>query len=309
MLDVVIALMPAFIWSIYIFGVRALSVTAITVASSVLFEYLYRKLMKKDNTIGDLSAVVTGILLAFNLPVSVPLWLPVIGSFFAIVVVKQLYGGIGKNVVNPALAARVFLFIAYSSEMTSFSKVGEHLPAFQVELSKKVVDIVSTATPLQSLQKGNIPHENLMDLFVGRVSGSFGEISALLLILGGVYLIIRKVITLHIPLAYIGTVAILTFFFPNNMNGLNFCAYELFAGGLMIGAFFMATDYTTSPITAKGRIIYGVGCGLITVFIRYFGYPEGVSFSILIMNLFVWYLDKWTKPQNFGGGKLAKAKE
>ncbi len=302
MLDVIIALLPALAWSIYIFGLRALTVTAVSVLSCVIFEYLYRKITRKPSTIKDLSAVVTGMLLAMSLPASVPLWMPVLGSFFAIVIVKQLYGGIGKNVVNPALAARVFLFMSFSSEMSSFYEPHTALPAFSSE-----IDAVASATPLSLLQKGNVPDISLFDMFIGDMPGCIGEISVTLLLLGGIYLLCKRVITWHIPVTFIATVAVFSLIFPTgDMGGLEFMLYELCSGGLMLGAIFMATDYATSPVTPKGRLIYGFGCGLITVFIRYFGYPEGVSFAILIMNLLTLALDKWTKPTKFGGAKDAK---
>ncbi len=302
--DVILALMPALFWAVYVFGFRSAVLTAVSVISCVVFEYLYRKIMKKSNTIGDLSAVVTGILLAFSLPVSVPLWIPAVGAFFAIVIVKQLYGGVGKNIVNPALAARVFLFIAYPGELTAFTKPYVHHPAFKISIDASS-DIMAGATPLVGLKSGTVPADSSMSCLLGGVSGCIGEVSATLLILGGVYLICRKVISWHIPVTYLATVAIISFIFPaGDFSHLSFMQYQLFSGGLMLGAIFMATDYVTSPVTKKGRIIYGIGCGLITVFIRYFGgYPEGVSFAILIMNLFVWYLDKGTKPVKFGGAK------
>ena len=305
MADVIIALMPALVWAIYIFGFRALTITAVSVLSCVVFEYLYRKLMKKTNTVSDLSAAVTGILLAYSLPVSVPLWLPVIGSFFAIVIVKQLYGGIGKNIINPALAARVFLFIAYPTELTAFTAPGEHLSPFAINVSKAASDVAAGATPLVNMKNGIMPDADITATLIGNIPGTIGEVSATLLILTGLYLMIKKVITWHIPVTYIATVAIITLIFPlGDISGVSSMLLHLFSGGLMLGAFFMATDYVTSPATNLGRIIYGVGCGLITVFIRYFGgYPEGVSFAILIMNLFVWYLDKATKPRVFGGAK------
>lgn len=293
MLDVILALIPALIWSVYVFGWRALTLTAVSAAACVVFEFLYRRLTHKPDSIGDLSAVVTGILLAFCLPVNIPLWMPVVGAFFAIVIVKQLYGGIGKNVVNPALAARVFLFLSFSGEMTGFTAPHTH-----------GVDAVASATPLASLQKGILPETELFDLFLGEMPGCIGEVSVTLLVLGGIYLLCRKVIAWHIPVAYIATVALITYLFPTGgIDGFTFMQYELCSGGLILGAFFMATDYVTSPVTSRGRIIYGIGCGLITVFIRYFGYPEGVSFAILIMNLFTLALDKLTKPVKFGGGK------
>lgn len=307
MADVIIALIPALIWSIYVFGFRALTLTAISTASCVFFEYLYRKIMKKNNTVSDLSAVVTGMLLAYSLPVSAPLWMPIVGAFFAIVIVKQLYGGIGKNIVNPALAARVFLFIAYPSELTAFTKPGVKLSPFAMNVSKAASDVsaIAGATPLAELKSGVIENSDVVSTLIGNMPGSIGEISATILILTGLYLVIRKVITWHIPVSYIATVAIITFLFPaGSIPRVDFMLLELFSGGLMLGAFFMATDYVTSPVTSTGRVIYGVGCGLITIFIRYFGgYPEGVSFAILIMNLFVWYLDKATKPKAFGGVK------
>lgn len=301
MLDVIIALCPALIWATYIFGTRALVMTAVSMLSAVVFEFLYRLITKKSNTAGDLSAAVTGMLLAFTLPVSVPLWLPVLGSFFAIVIVKQLYGGIGKNVVNPALAARVFLFLAFPSEMATFTKPFDKLPAFGLDEST----LVATATPLESLNVGNAPPEKLIDLFIGNNAGCIGELSVLLLLAGALYLFVRKVITWHIPVAYIATVAVVCYLFPGSgMDAVQYVLSELCAGSLVIGAFFMATDYTTSPVTKTGRIIYGIGCGLITIFIRNCGgYPEGVSFAILVMNCLAWFIDKFTRPVVFGGAK------
>jgi len=301
MLDVVIALLPAYIWGIYVFGLRALWIGLLSVGASVGFELATQFLLHRPITVTDLSAVVTGLLLAMCLPVTVPLWMPVIGAFFAIVVVKQLFGGIGKNVVNPALAARVFLF-SWAAEMTAFQEAGHTLVSSAVTLDS--ADIVAGATPLAALKAGSLPAESLFDLAIGNVGGCIGEVSALLLLAGGLYLILfRKVITWHIPVSYLGTVALLTLLFPQNDGvAVEFMLCQLLAGGLVMGAFFMATDYTTSPVTPVGRLIYGVGCGLITVLIRYFGsYPEGVSFAILIMNLLVWYLDKFTMPRRFGG--------
>ncbi len=306
MLDVIIALIPALVWSVFIFGHRALTITTISVLSCIFFEFAYRKITKKSCDIGDLSAVVTGILLAFSLPVSVPLWIPVVGAFFAIVVVKQLYGGIGKNIVNPALAARVFLFVAFPSQLTTFTSPKAHLSAISNNV-KVSPDITAGATPLVNLKEGVLPAEDMdiVSVLFGNMPGTIGEISATLLLLGGIYLLCKKVITWHIPVTYLATVAIISFLFPaGNISGFDFMCYELLSGGLILAAVFMATDYVTSPATSKGRIIYGISCGLITVFIRYFGgYPEGVSFAILIMNLFVWYIDKFTKPTCFGGAK------
>lgn len=308
MLDVVIAMIPALVWAVYVFGFRVLSLTVISVAACVVFEFLTEKLLKKPVTLLDFSAVVTGILLAFNLPVSAPLWIPVLGAFFGIVIVKQLFGGIGKNVVNPALAARVFLFIAWPNEIKNFvAPASEKLSAFRVS-----VDAVATATPLASLKQGVSPDAKILDMLFGNTPGCLGEVSALLLLVGGLYLLVRKVITWHIPAAYLGTVAIITYIFPldKSVHAWEFMLAELLSGGLMLGAIFMATDYVTSPATKKGRVIYGIGCGLITVFIRYFGgYSEGVSFAILIMNLLVWYIDQFTRPRVFGVRKEKKKKE
>lgn len=303
MLDVVIALLPAFAWGVYYFGTRALMLGIVSVASCVIFEALIELLLRRPVTIGDFSAVVTGLLLSMCLSSTVPLWMPVVGAFFAIVVVKQLFGGIGKNVVNPALAARVFLF-AWPTEMGTFAAPGVRLSGIGG------ADAVASATPLVSLKSGAFPDATMFDLILGKTGGCIGEVSALLLAAGGVYLLIRRVITWQIPAAYLGTVALLTLLFPRVPAGnVSFMLSELFSGGLMLGAVFMATDYATSPVTPKGRLIYGAGCGLITVFIRYFGgYPEGVSFAILIMNLLVWYIDRFTMPVRFGGNSVEKKK-
>lgn len=306
MLEVIIALLPAFIWGVYIFGWRALALGGLSIGSCVVFEALTQKILHRPVTVKDLSAAVTGLLLAMNLPVSVPLWMPIIGAFIAIVVVKQLFGGIGKNFLNPALAARVFLFSAWASNMsaTSYTAPGNRINSLAWEMS----DIVSSATPLSALKGGELPHVGLSDMVIGNIGGCIGEVSAVLLALGGLYLIIRHIITWHIPVAYIGTVALLTLVFARgDVSALSFMLYEVFAGGLMIGAFFMATDYATSPVTPKGRLLFGFGCGVITVMIRYFGsYPEGVSFAILIMNMLVWYIDKATMPRRFGGNANGK---
>lgn len=308
MLDVIVALMPALIGATIFFSFRALVIVLISVLSCVLFEFLYNLLMKKKQSVGDLSAIVTGILLGFNMPVTVPVWLPVIGSAFAILVVKMLYGGIGKNIVNPALTGRIFLFLSFSGYMTTWVNANSALDPTASGLSLfGNVDVVSKATPLSYLKDGNaeiLKNVPLTDAFIGSVGGCLGETSAILLIIGGLYLLYKKVITWHIPVSFIGTVALVTFCFPtiDGLTRLQFMSYHLFSGGLMLGAIFMATDYATSPVTPKGRIIYGVFCGLLTVFIRYFGgYPEGVSFAILLMNFFVWFIDKNTIPTKFGG--------
>lgn len=305
MIDVLIALTPAFLYGVYIFGLRAVWIALVSVVSSVGFEALCEFILHKKVTVSDCSAAVTGILIAMNLPVSVPLWMPFVGGFFAIVVVKQLFGGIGKNFVNPALSARVFL-LSWASEMTRFTYPLSRLSEFSMNAADS--DIIASATPLASLKNGVLPYDSITDMIFGKCAGCIGEVSSILLLAGGIYLLIRRVITWHIPVSYLGTVAIITFIFPKNgADNLSFMLYELFAGGLILGAVFMATDYATSPVTPRGHLIFGAGCGVITVLIRYFGaYPEGVSFSILIMNLLVWYIDKAAMPRRFGGVGNAK---
>jgi len=296
MTDVVIALMPALAIAVFTFGMRAFIVTAVSVLGCVFFEWGYRKVLKKPSSIGDLSAVVTGILLAYCLPVTIPLWVVIIGDFVAIVIVKQLFGGIGKNFMNPALLARAVLF-SWPVMMATWAEPRTALPVF-----KTPVDVISTATPLSYLKGGNMPADSIMEMALGQTAGCIGEISAVALVAGGLYLLYRRVITLRIPLSFIGTVALLTFLFPKGgADNVQFMLCELLSGGLMLGAIFMATDYTTSPVTRKGQIIFGIGCGALTVFIRYFGsYPEGVSYAILIMNALVWPIDKYTRPRVFG---------
>ena len=298
-MDVIIALMPALIVAIFQFGWRPLGVAMTSMLSAVFFEWAYRKLMKKSNTIGDCSAAVTGLLMAMTMPPSSPLWLPIVGSFFSIVVVKQLYGGIGKNFVNPALAGRAFLFFSWTATMTSW--------AVPKMFGKAVVaaDAVTMATPLSILKEGGdvaAQGFDFLDMFLGFMPGSLGEISTLALLIGGAYLLIRKVISWRIPVAFIGTVAILTFIFPRyGYSNLDWMLYNLLSGGLVLGAFFMATDYSSSPVTLNGQLLFGFGCGALTVLIRYFGgFPEGVSFAILIMNLCSWAIDKGTRGRQFG---------
>ena len=307
MLDVIIAMLPALIWAVVMFGIKALTLTVVSVIGCMFWEWLYRTLMKKPQSVGDLSAVVTGMLLVFVCPVTTPYWMILIGDFFAIVVVKQLFGGIGKNFVNPALAGRAFLLGSYASVMTTWVDPA----ANKTPLFGGTVDVVTTATPLAMMKSGDLEalsQYSIMDMFLGKIPGSLGEVSALLLIVGGLYLIIRKVINWQTPVAYIATVAVLTFLFPRyGASGLEWMLYSIFGGGLMLGAFFMATDYATSPVTKKGQLIFGIGCGLFTVFIRYFGsYSEGVCYSIMIMNLCVALIDKFTKPARFGVVKSEK---
>lgn len=295
MLDVIIALVPALLVAIYVFGLRALLLTCVSIASAVFWEWLYCKLMKQPNSIGDLSAIITGMLLAFCMPANAPVWLPVLGTLFSIVLVKKLYGGLGKNFLNPALGGRAFLLASWPVLMT----------AYMAPISGKLsADVVTSATPLVSLAAGNLPETGILSMLFGNIGGSLGEVSALALLVGGIYLVARKVISPRIPLSFILTVAALTFIFPRGNNNLQWMAYNVLGGGVMLGAIFMATDYATSPVTKKGQIIFGIGCGLITVFIRYFGsYPEGVSYAILVMNICVWLIDKATGPRRFGVSK------
>ncbi len=296
MRDVLIALIPALAGSVYFFGLRALLVTAVSAAACVLFEWIWCKAMKQHCKVYDLSAVLTGVLIAFVCPVTVPLWCILIGDFFAIIVVKQLFGGIGRNIVNPALAARAFMF-SWPVIMTNWV-----VPGFQ--LNPLAVDGATAATPLAAMHIGQLPEHSLQDMFFGNIGGCLGETSVLLLLLGLVYLLIRKVISLRIPLSYIATVAVLAFLFPRGNDRLLWTAAQLCGGGLMLGAIFMATDYVTSPITHLGQIVYGIGCGVLTVVIRYFGgYNEGVSYAILIMNLCVVLLDRIGRPKKFGTPK------
>ena len=305
MRDVLIALAPALIGAVYFFGSRALLVTAVSAAACVCFEWLWCRLMKQDNKTYDLSAVVTGVLLAFVCPPTIPYWIIIIGDLFAIILVKMLFGGIGKNFVNPALAGRAFMF-SWPVAMSTWVKVGfeNAAPLFGG------ADIVTAATPLSFMHQKQLPDVSVLDAFLGNVGGCIGETSALLLLIGLLYLLIRKVLTLRIPAAYIGTVAVLAFLFPQGYDRIQWMAYQLFTGGLMLGAIFMATDYVTSPVTHLGQIVYGIGCGVLTILIRYFGgYNEGVSYAILIMNCCVVLLDRVGRPTKFGAPKKEAAKK
>ena len=299
MLDVLIALIPAAFAGVTIFGLRAALVIAVCVGSSVLFEFLARKVMKRPNTIGDFSAAVTGLLLAFNLPVKTPLWICVIGAFVAIVVVKQFFGGIGQNFANPAITARIVLLVSFAGAMTNFTApvIGG-------------ADAVSAATPLSVLSgaegAGQLP--SLLNMFLGLRGGCIGETCALALLLGAAYLLVRRVIRITIPAAYILTVA--AFMLVYSGFDLTFTAYELLGGGLLLGAFFMATDYTTSPVNTAGKVVFGIGCGVLTAVIRLFcSLPEGVSYSILLMNIACPLIEKFTAPKYFGYIKKKKEKK
>jgi len=302
MLDVVIALIPAILASTWIFGWRVLLVTALTTGTAVLFEYLSRRLMKRYNSIGDMSALVTGLLLAMNLPPTIPLWIPVVGSFIAIIIVKQFFGGIGQNFMNPALAARVILMLSFPAAMTRWAILADRARSATTAVADQAgrLDLIATATPLYIMQnQGDMP--SYLDMFIGIKGGCIGEVSVLALLIGAVYLIVRKVINLWIPLTYIGTVAVITALAGQDP------LYHVLSAGLIIGAFFMATDYVTAPVTRNGQIIFALGCGIITALIRLFGsMTEGVSFAILLMNLLTPHIEKWTRPVPFGGRKYVK---
>ena len=287
MLDVIIALLPAAIAGVIIFGVKALGVIAACVITAVVSEALFNLIVHKQQTVGDLSAVVTGLLLALNLSTNVAIWQCVVGSAFAIVVVKCLFGGIGKNFANPAITGRVFMLLAFSSV------AGGAKPA--------VVELVSSATPLELLAQGSENAPSLMELFLGLHGGAIGETCCLALLLGFAWLLFRRVINWHVPVIFIGTVFVLYLVFTGSFR---MALAEILAGGLFIGAIFMATDYVTSPITLKGKMVFALGCGLVTFIIRYFcAYPEGVSFSILAMNILTPYIEKFTANTPLGGSK------
>jgi len=296
MLDVIIALIPALIASVYYFGLRALILTAVCVLSCVVFESISRRVMKREDTISDLSAVVTGMLLAFNLPSTLPIWMAVLGALVAIVVVKQMFGGIGDNFANPAITARIVLICSFASRMTHWTE--------------PFTGTVASATPLKENffeQARASSWAYLSDMFWGKIPGSLGETCAVALLLGFAYLLIRRVITPTIPLAFVGTVAAWTFFYKG--GDTYFMLYQILGGGLLLGAIFMATDYTTSPTTFKGKLIFGVGCGLLTCVIRLYGnMPEGVSFAILLMNLLSPHIENLTLPKPFGRIKIKKDK-
>lgn len=296
MRDVIIALVPATAMGIYYFGLKALILIVAAIVSSVFFEWLYEKITKKPVTISDLSAVVTGLLLAMNLPTSAPVWVPIVGSAFAIIFAKQLFGGLGQNFINPALAGRAFLLASYPTEMTTWTAPTGFSSA----------DAVAVATPLSELKAGTGLSASLGDLIVGNVGGCIGETCAIALIIGGIYLLYKHVISWKIPVIYIATVFIL--FAVIGRQGVRMPLQEIMAGGVMLGGIFMATDYASSPVTPKGQVIFAIGAGLITYLIRTFGgYPEGVSYSILLMNVCVPLIERFTEPTIFGA--LPKTKE
>ena len=295
---VIAALLPASLFGIYNFGFKALLLILITIATCVATEWVFDKIVHKKNTIGDLSAVVTGLLLALNLPVSLPWWEAVIGGVFAIAIVKCLFGGLGQNFMNPALGARCFLLIAFAADMTNFN------------VTKNGVDVYTGATPLALIRESGLSAVNVRDMLVGNVAGTIGETSVIAILLGAIILILLGVIDLKIPGAYIITFALFMFFFGASRFDFNYVVAQLCGGGLMLGAFFMATDYVTSPITPRGKIIFGICCGLLTGIFRCFGAnAEGVSFSIILSNILVPLIEKYTVPRAFGQVKEAKKNE
>ena len=287
MLDVILALLPTTLVGIAFFGLYAGLVIAVAIAAAMLSEWIFNKIMKKRNTLGDLSAILTGLLIGLNMPPDIPLWMVAIGSAFAIIIVKQMFGGLGKNFMNPALGARCFMLVAWTGAMTSF-----RLP----------FDAVSSATPLAIMKdgvEGTLP--SLTNCLIGLKGGTIGEVSAIALMIGFAYLLIRRVVSIRIPAAYIISFAAMTFLFGKQAFDAEYLAYQLLTGGLLLGAFFMATDYVTSPTTPNGMIIFGIGCGVLTFLIRRFGgYPEGVSFSILLMNVAAPLIERYTVPKSFG---------
>lgn len=301
MRDVIIALVPAILMGGYFFGVRALAVIAVSVLSALAGEWLWQRLGRRENTLSDGSAAVTGILLALTLPASVPYWVAAVGSLFAVIVVKGVSGGLGQNIFNPALGARAFLLLLFPAQVTRYAAAGEMLPL------TGAVDLVTGPTPLHEMQMRALPSASLWEMFFGSIAGSIGEVSALALLLGGIYLAARRVIRVRIPLAYLGTVSVLSLLFAKGEDPVLWMLYSVLGGGVMLGAIFMATDYTTSPVTPLGQIFYGVGIGVLTVFFRYQGlFPEGVTYAILLMNAAAWLLDQLTMPRRFGCKKGEK---
>ena len=298
MLDVLIALIPALSAAVILFGLRALVLTVISAAVCVVVELLYCLVTRRKSTVGDLSAVVTGVLLAFSLPASCPYWVVAVGDAFAILVVKGFIGGLGQNVFNPALGGRALIMLFWPATITRYGT--EAVDAFNFG----AVDIVSSSTPLQTMARPALPEASLLDMFLGKIGGCIGEVCTLALLIGLVYLLVRRVISWRIPVAYIGTMAVLTLVFYKTDNALTWMLYSIMGGGAMLGAIFMATDYVTSPTLPSAQLVYGIGCGALTVLFRYFGlFPEGVTYAILIMNACAWALDRAVPVKRFGVGK------
>ena len=295
MLMVLIALVPSFAVSIYVFGWNVIVLTLVCIAASMFFEWAYNKLLHRPQTVGDLSAAVTGTLIAFNVPSNFPYWMAIIGCFVAIVIVKQLFGGIGKNFANPAITARIVLFISFATQMTTWPTP-----------SMSTVDAATSATPLGILKEGGGELPSNMEMFLGFIGGSMGEVSAIALIIGGLFLIWKKIISPIIPACFIGTVFVFAFIYYTATGGdaLDMAVFHVLAGGVMLGAFFMATDYVTSPLLPAGKVVFGIGCGLMTMIIRIWGqYPEGVSFAILFMNCLTPLINNFFQKRMYGGAK------
>ena len=291
---VIMALIPSLLVSIYVFGMRVLTLTVVCIVASVFFEWAWNALMHKRQTIGDLSAAVTGLLIAFNVPSGLPYWIAIVGCFVGIVIVKQLFGGVGKNIANPAITARIVLFISFATEMTTWP------------LPRMAADATSTATPLGVLSEGGAELPTNMEMFLGFIGGSMGEVSAIALLIGGLFLIWKKVISPIIPVCFIGSVFVFAFIYYAATGGdaFDMALFHVLAGGVMLGAFFMATDYVTTPLLPMGKVVFGIGCGVITMIIRLWGqYPEGVSFSILIMNCLTPLINNFFQKRMYGGAK------
>lgn len=291
---VIMALIPSLLVSIYVFGMRVLTLTVVCIVASVFFEWAWNALMHKRQTIGDLSAAVTGLLIAFNVPSGLPYWIAIVGCFVGIVIVKQLFGGVGKNIANPAITARIVLFISFATEMTTWP------------LPRMAADATSTATPLGVLAEGGAELPTNMEMFLGVIGGSMGEVSAIALLIGGLFLIWKKVISPIIPVCFIGSVFVFAFIYYAATGGdaFDMALFHVLAGGVMLGAFFMATDYVTTPLLPMGKVVFGIGCGVITMIIRLWGqYPEGVSFSILIMNCLTPLINNFFQKRMYGGAK------
>lgn len=303
MFDVVLALLPALLAGVWHFGIRALLVSVVCVLAAVISEWLFGLLVYKRSVIMDGSAIVTGLLLALTLPAAVPYGVAALGSMFAVVVIKGFCGGLGKNIFNPALAGRALLLLVYPAYLVRYTAPGAELSLFGSN-----VDAIASSTPLHHMQMPALPEESLLDMFMGNIGGTIGETCTLALLAGGAYLVYRKVISLRIPAAYLGTVAALSMVFSKGENPILWMLYSVLGGGVVLGAIFMATDYATSPVTPKGQILYGIGCGIFTVIFRYFGlFPEGVTYAILLMNAMVWIFDFYTAPRRFGSQKGGKA--
>lgn len=296
--DVILALLPATAAGILVFGLRAAAVVLVCIAAALLGERLWRGLSGQHNTLPDRSAAVTGLLLALTLPVSVPYWVAAIGALFAVMVVKGMCGGLGQNPFNPALAARAFLVLVFPAPLTRYPDIQVNVPLI------RGADLITSATPLHKMQIPALPSASLWDMFLGRIGGSIGETSALALLAGGIFLVFRRVISPRIPVSYLGSAALASLVFSQGEPPILWMLYSLLGGGMFLGAMFMATDYSSSPVTPKGQILFGAGCGLLTIFFRYKGiFPEGVTYAILLMNAAVWLIEEKTAPRRFGTGR------